>query len=107
MGATWNEFDFEARLWTVPASRMKGGETHRVPLTLQMLEIIEPLMGLSSEVVFEGQSRHRPLSNMAMLMLLRRMKIEGVTVHGFRSTFRDWASEVANAPREVAEMSCT
>ncbi|MGB4113872.1 MAG: integrase, partial [Yoonia sp.] len=48
---------------------------------------------------------HKPLSNMAMLMLLRRMETEGVTVHGFRSTFRDWASEVANAPREVAEMS--
>ena len=53
----------------------------------------------------QGQKRHRPLSNMAMLMLLRRMGVEGVTVHGFRSTFRDWAAEVANAPREVAEMS--
>jgi len=55
--------------------------------------------------VFEGQRRHKPLSNMAMLMLLRRMQVEGVTVHGFRSTFRDWAAEVANVPREVAEMS--
>ena len=53
----------------------------------------------------QGQKRHKPLSNMAMLMLLRRMNVEGVTVHGFRSTFRDWASEVGNAPREVAEMS--
>ena len=70
-----------------------------------MLEILEPLKALGSEVVFEGQKRHRPLSNMAMLMLLRRMKVEGVTVHGFRSTFRDWAAEVAKAPREVAEMS--
>lgn len=70
-----------------------------------MLTIIEPLQAMASEYVFEGQKRHRPLSNMSMLMLLRRMKIEGVTVHGFRSTFRDWASEVANAPREVAEMS--
>ena len=60
---------------------------------------------MASKYVFEGQKRHAPLSNMAMLMLLRRMKVEGVTVHGFRSTFRDWASEVANAPREVAEMS--
>ena len=63
------------------------------------------LKALGSEVVFEGQKRHRPLSNMAMLMLLRRMKVEGVTVHGFRSAFRDWAAEVAKAPREVAEMS--
>ena len=60
---------------------------------------------MESEYVFEGQKRHRPLSNMSMLMLLRRMQVEGVTVHGFRSTFRDWASEAANAPREVAEMS--
>ena len=60
---------------------------------------------MQSDFVFEGQKRHRPLSNMSMLMLLRRMNVEGVTVHGFRSTFRDWASEFANAPREVAEMS--
>ena len=60
---------------------------------------------MKSKYVFEGQKRNKPMSNMAMLMLLRRMQVEGVTVHGFRSTFRDWASEVANAPREVAEMS--
>lgn len=60
---------------------------------------------MQSEYVFEGQKRHKPLSNMSMLMLLRRMQVEGATVHGFRSTFRDWASEVANAPREVAEIS--
>ena len=63
------------------------------------------MQALQSEVVFEGQKRHQPLSNMSMLMLLRRMGVEGVTVHGFRSTFRDWASEVAGAPREVAELS--
>lgn len=70
-----------------------------------MLEITDPLRSLRSEVVFEGQKRHKPLSNMAMLMLLRRMKVEGVTVHGFRSTFRVWASESARMPREVAEIS--
>jgi len=70
-----------------------------------MMAIIEPLQAMKSEYVFEGQKRHKPLSNMSMLMLLRRMDVEGVTVHGFRSTFRDWASEVANAPREVAELS--
>jgi len=105
LGATWQEFDLEKRLWTVPAARMKGGVSHRVPLTEAMLEIVEPLKALNSNVVFEGQKRHRPLSNMAMLMLLRRMGVHGVTVHGFRSTFRDWAAEVAKAPREVAEMS--
>ncbi|MEO9782291.1 MAG: tyrosine-type recombinase/integrase [Sedimentitalea sp.] len=105
LGMQWNEIDFDARLWTCPAERMKTGEDHRVPLTDEMLEIIEPLRKMQSNYVFEGQKRHHPLSNMSMLMLLRRMQVEGVTVHGFRSTFRDWASEVANAPREVAEMS--
>lgn len=84
---------------------MKGGVVHRVPLSDQMLAVIDPLRAMQSEYVFEGQKRHQPLSNMAMLMLLRPMEVEGVTVHGFRSTFRDWASEIANAPREVAEMS--
>lgn len=105
LGMRWVEVDMEERVWTVPAERMKTDNEHRVPLTNEMLAILEPLRALESEVVFEGQKRHAPLSNMAMLMLLRRMKIESVTVHGFRSTFRDWASEVANAPREVAEMS--
>jgi len=105
LGMQWDEVNFDARLWTCPANRMKGGEVHRVPLTDEMLAIIEPLRAMKSTYVFEGQKRNKPLSNMAMLMLLRRMQVEGVTVHGFRSTFRDWASEVANAPREVAEMS--
>jgi len=105
LGLRWEEIDFEAQLWTCPADRMKTGEAHRVPLTDEMLSIIEPLKELRSDFVFEGQKRHKPLSNMSMLMLLRRMDVEGVTVHGFRSTFRDWASEVASAPREVAEKS--
>ena len=105
LGMRWDEIDIEARLWTCPAERMKTANEHRVPLTSDMLAIIKPLKAMASQYVFEGQKRHAPLSNMAMLMLLRRMKVEGVTVHGFRSTFRDWASEVANAPREVAEMS--
>lgn len=105
LGMRWEEVDFKADLWTCPAGRMKTGEDHRVPSTKVMSELIEPLRALCSEHVFEGQKRHRPLSNMAMLMLLRRMKIEGATGHGFRSTFRDWAAEAANAPREIAEMS--
>lgn len=105
LGMRWAEIDFDVMLWTCPAERMKGGESHRVPLTAEMLAIVEPLKALQSEYVFEGQKRHKPLSNMAMLMLLRRMGVDGVTVHGFRSTFRDWAADVANAPREVAEMS--
>ena len=105
LGMRWAEIDFEDRLWTCPAERMKSGEPHRVPLTDEMLAIVEPLKALKSEFVFEGQKRHKPLSDMSMLMLLRRMKVDGVTVHGFRSTFRDWATEFADAPREVSEKS--
>ena len=105
LGMRWAEVDFGERLWTCPAERMKTGVVHRVPLSNEMLGIIEPLKAMKSEYVFEGQKRHKPLSNMSMLMLLRRMQVEGATVHGFRSTFRDWASEVAEVPREVAEKS--
>jgi integrase len=99
----WPEVNFDARLWIVPAERMKTGKAHRVPLTDEMLAVLEPLKAMASTYVFEGQKRHRPLSNMSMLMLLRRMGRDGFTVHGFRSSFRDWASEAAGAPREVAE----
>lgn len=105
LGMQWPEIDFEERVWTCPSERMKTGNDHRVPLTEEMIAIIEPLRALDSKYVFEGQKRHKPLSNMSMLMLLRRMNVEGVTVHGFRSTFRDWAAEVAQVPREVAEKS--
>ena len=105
LGLRWEEVDLDTRLWTCPAIRMKTGNDHRVPLTDEILAIIEPLQAMQSDYVFEGQKRNKPLSNMSMLMLLRRMGVEGVTVHGFRSTFRDWASEVANASREIAEMS--
>ncbi|UWR21292.1 site-specific integrase [Sulfitobacter sp. S190] len=105
LGLCWEEIDFDRQLWTCPAERMKTGTAHRVPLTPEALAILKPLVALKSTYVFEGQKRHKPLSNMSMLMLLRRMNVEGITVHGFRSTFRDWAAEVANAPREVAEKS--
>lgn len=104
LGMRWQEIDFDARVWTCPIERMKTGEEHRVPLTEEMVSIIEPLRAMQSDYVFEGQKRHKPLSNMSMLMLLRRMQNKDCTVHGLRSTFRDWASEVANAPREIAEM---
>ena len=103
LGLRWAEIDFEARLWTCPANRMKAEVEHRVPLTAESVAILESLRALNSDYVFEGQKRHQPLSNMAMLMQLRRMGMENSTVHGLRSTFRDWASEVANAPEAVAE----
>ena len=103
LGMTWQEVDEAARHWTIPAERMKTGVAHRVPLTDEMLRILAPMRAMASTYVFEGQKRHRPLSNMSMLMLLRRMGRGNFTVHGFRSTFRDWAAEAAGAPREVAE----
>lgn len=76
-----------------------------MPLTEQMLAIIEPLKAQRSEVVLKGQKLHRPMSNMAMLILLRRMTVEGVTVHGFQSAFQDWTAEQPGIAREVAEIS--
>ena len=105
LNAHWTEFDFEEMLWTVPAERMKADQEHRVPLTPAMLAIVQPLQAFRSDVVFEGQKRHKPMSNMAMLMLLRRMRVEGITVHGFRSSFRDWAAEQSDFSRDLAEMS--
>lgn len=103
--AVWSEIDFDKRIWVIPDERTKTDTVHRVPLTVQMLKILEPLRALRSDCVFEGQRRHKPLSNMSMLMLLRRMGVENVTVHGFRSAFRDWASKEGNVAREVAELS--
>ena len=83
---------------------MKGGRAHRVPLSRQALAVLKKLdTARTGEYVFPGQRPGRPLSAMAMEMILRRMKIDGVTVHGFRSSFRDWCGEVSTFPREVAE----
>ena len=104
LGACWNEFDLQAGVWTVPAARMKAGREHRVPLSPRALAIIKSLHeNRTSEYVFPGEKEGRPLSVMSMSMMLRRMKVEGVTVHGFRSTFRDWAAECTHFPNEVCE----
>jgi integrase len=103
MGALWTEFDLENGVWTVPASRMKAGRVHRVPLSCRAREIIEQMAQLrTGEFIFPGQKPNRPLSTMALEMLMRRMTVDA-TVHGFRSAFRDWAAEQTSAPREVAE----
>jgi hypothetical protein len=92
------------KVWTVPAARMKGGREHRVALSRRALAILEKLNTTrTSEYVFTGQRPGTPLSGMAMEMILRRMKIDSATVHGFRSSFRDWCGEVSTFPREVAE----
>ncbi|WP_338015055.1 tyrosine-type recombinase/integrase [Endobacterium cereale] len=103
LGARWTEFDLEAGIWVVPGERMKSARNHRVPLSKQTVEMLvaQPRLG---DYVFAGARRNQPLSNMAMLQLLRGMHgTEGLTVHGFRSTFRDWAAETTNFPRDVAE----
>jgi integrase len=106
-GAKWDEIDLDRKVWTVPAERMKSGREHRVPLTdriLAIIETVEPLRRTEhGDFIFPGQKRGRPLSSMALEMQLRRMKIENSTVHGFRSSFRDWAGEETHFPREMAE----
>lgn len=99
--ADWTEVDIENALWTIPAVRMKAGKEHRVPLSKPALAVLAQLPSRRGPV-FPGMKYGKPLSNMAMDMILRRMGIE-VTVHGFRSSFRDWAGEMTNTPREVAE----
>jgi integrase len=104
LGARWNEIDLEAKVWTVPAARMKAGREHRMPLSTRALAILEKLAeAKTSDFVFAGQRPGKPLSGMAMEMVLRRMKVEDVTVHGFRSSFRDWCGEATSFPCEIAE----
>ena len=93
-----------AGVWTIPAERMKAGVEHRIPLSDQALAVLRrAAAGKVNDVVFCGQKPGRALSNMALLMMLRRMGRDDITAHGFRSTFRDWAAERTTVPREVAE----
>ncbi len=105
IGAKWSEFDTDAKLWTVPGDRMKAGKEHRVPLSPQAIAFLAKTPRPPTGYVFPGQKAGKPLSNMAMLELLKRMDRGDLTVHGFRSTFRDWASERTNFPRDVCEMA--
>jgi len=106
LGAQWCEFDLKNALWIIPAKRMKMKREHRVPLSKPVLDILQRMAALRiSDYVFPGAKQNRPLSNMAMLELLKRMGRKGITVHGFRSTFRDWTAELTAYPREVAEMA--
>ena len=102
--ATWDEIDLEAGVWTIPPERMKAAEEHVVPLSSAALDILIPLSEMElSKYVFPGQKPGKPLSGMSMEMLLRRMKVENATVHGFRSSFRDWCGDETLFSREVAE----
>ncbi|MEG2312372.1 integrase arm-type DNA-binding domain-containing protein [Brevundimonas sp.] len=108
-GATWGEIDLEAKVWTVPAVRMKAGRDHRVPLTDRAVQILKQAAPLSTgeagAVVFPGVQSGKALSDAAFSALLKRMGYAAgeITPHGFRSSFRDWAGEVSSFPRELAE----
>lgn len=104
-GARWSEVDLDAELWSIPAERMKMGRTHHVPLSAQAIDVFrraEALRVPCSDLVFPGQRPKNPLSDMTLLKVMRDMET-GVTVHGFRSAFRDWVAEETSYPGEVAE----
>jgi integrase len=103
LGARWAEIDLQSCLWTVSAERMKAGREHRVPLSEKIIEKMAAIR--LSDYVFPGHLASRPLSQMAMLMLLRRMGRGDLTAHGFRSAFSDWCAEQTNFPSEVREMA--
>ncbi|NKD54675.1 MULTISPECIES: tyrosine-type recombinase/integrase [Haematospirillum] len=104
--ATWSEIDMKARVWSIPPARMKMGRLHRVPLARQTVSLLETLKDYRrSQYLFPGQRQNKPLSNMSMLMMMRRLGYGHLTVHGFRSSFRDWAAEATQHPSAVAEMA--
>ncbi|HEV7352276.1 MAG TPA: integrase arm-type DNA-binding domain-containing protein [Brevundimonas sp.] len=106
IGARWDEIDLDARLWVIPADRMKAGREHRVPLSPGACEIVTSMAEIrTSDYVFPGGKADSPLSEMALLATLRRMKRTDITAHGFRSTFRDWAAECTDVPGDVVEMA--
>jgi integrase len=108
-GATWAEIDLGEATWTVPGGRMKAGREHRVPLSESALAVLREVASLrdpqagGAALVFPGVRSGKPLSDMSLTAVLRRMKRDDMTVHGFRSTFRDWCAEATAYPRELAE----
>lgn len=107
LGAMWAEIDLETGVWTIPGERMKAGREHRVPLSQAALDVLTKVKaetGNQEGYVFPGR-KGGTLSNMAGLALLKRMGRADLTVHGFRSTFRDWCAEATDYPRDVAEMA--
>jgi integrase len=103
-GIRWGEIDLEAKVWTVPASRIKAGKEHRVPLQPAAIELLGEAREPDALVFPSSADASKPLSDMTLAAVLKRMEVD-VTVHGFRSTFRDWAGETTAHPREVIEAS--
>ncbi len=109
-GAVWQEIDLQAATWIIPADRMKAEREHRVPLSEPVLAILSEMAALRTNtdpqaLIFPGQSEGRPLSDMSLTAVLRRMSRGDLTAHGFRSTFKDWASEMTAYPAELSEMA--
>lgn len=104
-GMTWGEVDLGAKVWTIPAVRMKAAKEHRVPLTDAALALLgQRAKGPDDALIFGSEAKPgKPISDMSMTAVLRRMERDDITVHGFRSTFRDWAGETTSFPREVIE----
>ena len=106
INATWPEIDLEARVWTIPPERMKRDNEHRVPLSAPALAVLKAMQAIRhSDYVFPGARQGRPLNGGTVLDLLKHASGADITVHGLRSSFRDWAAECTNFPREVAEMA--
>jgi integrase len=104
LGARWSEIDLESKVWTIPAARMKAGREHRVPLSGRAMAILTRLAeAKTGEHIFSGQRPGKPLSPASLTMALRRLQINRATIHGFRSSFRDWAGNETHFPRELAE----
>ena len=104
IGARRAEFDLASGIWIIPPERMKAKREHRVPLSTDSVKLLKPLIEAGTgEFVCPASRTGKHLSNMAMLQLLKRMEREDLTVHGFRSTFKDWARETTDYPREVSE----
>jgi integrase len=104
LGALWTEVDLDEKVWTIPAARMKAGRLHRVPLSPAAVAILRKVKKIANgDHVFPGRKPGRPLSNMSMEMILRRMKVTDATMHGFRSSFRDWVGNETEFQRELAE----
>lgn len=104
-GMTWGEINLDEAVWIVPAERMKAKREHRVPLSVRVIEVLRSLPVVAGELVFPGMREGSPLSDMTVTAVLKRMGRADLTAHGFRSSFRDWAAERTNYPREVAEMA--
>lgn len=105
LGALWSEIDLVNGVWTVPAERMKAGRVHRVPLVDATIKLLRAQIGVDAVIVFPGAKKGTRLSSMSMPTVLQRLRQDDVTIHGFRSTFRDWAAEATEYPGELAEIA--